>query len=265
MRYASDAKNIPVRLGDGALIAHQQGRHDACCAFGRCGIGLCICVCKNGAIRLLYDVCLLGQKRSVDGFARLQSSLVAPGAHVQRMGQSGFFGGCLAIVGAHIARGAQPLLPQPEFVVKTMGVAAAVGLLQAHDQPPAFARLDAERTAVCFGVGFGLVIFGRYCVGRGVSVGRSRLRANVPVVAGQIPGQAESVWQSHRFAVERGAVYGKGKAHAVWQPLRQVGDLALHHDVTSLQISRQDAGCIVAGAPAGTAKDQCGHSCQQNP
>ena len=59
----------------------------------------------------------------------------------------------VARAGAHVARGLQALLPQPEFVVETVRIEVAVGRLQAHGEPPALARPQVGRLRAALGVG----------------------------------------------------------------------------------------------------------------
>ena len=119
-------------------------------------------------------------------------------------------------------------------------------LLEPYRQAPAFARADADSAALA----------GRR---RGY-----RLLIGSCVSTRQIPGQADGRRDRHGLVVDGGSLNGKGKAHAVRQPLRQPHDLALHHDIALLQMGGQDSGRIVAGPPAGAAKGQQCRAQQQS-
>ena len=115
MAHARAVEHLPVRLGDGALVAHHQ-RHDHA--------------------RILFTFQAAQYARTQGRAARFhhiaESGHEGGQAHVGRIG---------ARLRPHIARGAHALLQQPRLVIEAQRVRVAVRTLQAHRQLPALAWL----------------------------------------------------------------------------------------------------------------------------
>ena len=109
------AKNIPICPLNSRLVAHHQGRNHA----------------RQLAISHTF-------KHGIPHALAQSLNRVLP-----RQGQA--LRRCIARPGPHVTGGLQALLPQPQLVVKPMGVAASMGGFEPHRQLPALCRCDVCR------------------------------------------------------------------------------------------------------------------------
>ena len=132
----------------------------------------------------------------------------------------------VARAGAHVARGLQPLLPQPELVVEAVRVDVAVRRLQAHRHAPALA---------------------------GVQLGSHPLQFQHAVGIGDrspVPAQVDLRRHPHRRAGGRCVFDFQPEAQPGVVSLRHRRDHAGHVDVAALQLRLQAAGGELNGAQA---------------
>ena len=150
VRHAGGPENIPVCALDGVLITHHQRRNQT-------RIGTLSDALKNPVAHALTQAL---HRMPAALFKTMRRRVARPRAH--------------------IAGGLQTLLPEPEFVVKAEGIAAAVGRLQPHRHLPALAGDDRRRLA--------LQRIGSFDLG-------------VDQIAG-IPAQIDMGWKANRPAIE---------------------------------------------------------------
>ena len=125
--------------------------------------------------------------------------------------------------GAHITRRLNALLPQPQFVVKTVRIAVAVRRFEPHRHLPALASAQPLRLALQVQRQLGrIAAFHR----RGFSFAPHETR---------IPAQHDLRRQRHRLAIELGGVNAQAKPHRVLANLRHGQHGAGHSNVAALQ------------------------------
>ena len=122
--HPSGAEYIPVRTVDGALVARDQRRHHACSARA------------SGISGFIGRPITPKHQALQDGVPHALAQLL----HRDLPGGGHTHWWLVIGAGAHIASGLHALLPHPQFVVKAMRVAQAVGCLQAYGDLPPLAR-----------------------------------------------------------------------------------------------------------------------------
>ena len=202
MRHAGGAKHIPVGAVNRTLVTRHQGGHHASDPH------LPRIPCCSTAGKAGHDGIAHRLARTLDG--------VPPGAAEPHRRQ-------VVGTGAHIARGLHALLPHPELVVETVGVACPMGGLQAHRHFPALARPQRWGLPQCIG----------------------RLRHLQRRIA--VPRHIHQRGQCHRSALPKRSLNFQAQAHAHFVHLRHGSDHAGHPQVTPFQPRGQRMGGIGTG------------------
>ncbi len=204
MRHASGPKHIPVHPVYGGLVAHHQRRHQA----GR----------------------LVRLHMRQDAFAHTlaQQRHRVPAGLAQALRRR--IGGAAT----HVGTGLHTALPQPELVVKTKGVAAAMRCLQAQRQAPALAGPHLT----------GLALRVPALAAKGKSTG--------------IPADIDACRHCCGAPVQRGRFGRQGEAQTGLIALRHFADHAHDAQVAPLQRRLQGLGIKGQAAQASRGKTQGG-------
>ncbi len=215
MRQAGGPKSLPVATLDRGLVAH----HQRCQQTGH------IRPTSKGCRALRYRV---NTQPPIDALLYL----LALAGHGIRRAVAKQAGRRIARSAAHIGRGLHALVPQPQLVIKTMGVAAAVRRFGAQGEGPALT---------------------------GTQFGGLRLQFPAALCGGcraAVPGHVHQRWQFDWLPVQAGAVQRKAKAHTGRRAPGQIADHTHHLQIAPFQRGRQGAAGKVASPQSSTGPTQ---------
>lgn len=212
--HPGGAEHIPVRTVDGTLVAGDQRRHHARRARAG-GVGDVIARAILPEYQALQD----GVPHTL---AQLLHRVLPGGGHTHRR----------LVLGAraHVTSGLQALLPHPQFVVKAMRVAQAMGRLQAHGDLPPLARTHRG----------------------GLALQVQHLARTAKSAA--MPGHIHQGRQGHRSALQRRPLHHHAPAGARLVDLRHGSHHAGDAQVLALQSCRQCLRLVGHGPQAGATR-----------